>query len=324
MPQGKARKSNNEFFSRTITFCIDNGKDLKKICPECTDQYNDHSLLKLLCINYWVAFFARIVHKQLKAKYGYKVAFVDAMAGSGVTTTKRAGDFLCGSSPGAVKSADDINCPFDLVIVNELNKEKSDALEKRLRKISSAEIVVLNENIQDVSERISRLIDSKTVSFIVIDPQALQGMTWSALKPLLSCKGDVMITWFEREAWRVLKAAESKDIRGKAAGQARRLTELFGDERWRDANSAKELTELFITKVFSDCGKSVCEKVRIPRPSSNYYYLMLFTDGFKNAEKLAKEWKRRVQERIDSVSGADISSLLDIKDGRIKPLDDFF
>lgn len=323
MAKGRERKSDIEFFRDTLDFFYDNGQALKEICPECTDEYNDHSLLKLLCINYWVGIFSPISHRQLREKFGYKVAYVDSMAGSGVTTTKRAGDYLCGSCPGAVLSAANRGFPFDLVIFNEIDSRKADVLTKRLKKISSAKIVPFKEDILKVSNEIAKILNNQTVSYVVIDPHALQGMTWSALKPLLSCKGDAMITWFEREAWRLKCAASSSAHNPKSEGQKKKLTDLFGDEQWIETGSAEELTSLFIENVIRKCGKKVCGKVKIPRTGKegNYYLMLLFAGDFRNAEKLVNDWKYRVETRIQSIRGADMSSLLDIKAGRATSLD---
>ncbi|MBE3121147.1 MAG: hypothetical protein IMZ58_02945 [Thermoplasmata archaeon] len=125
-------KKDEEFFETSLDFFVENGNTLQKICPDSVDEYNDHSLLKLISLAYWVGFFSPIAHRQLKEKYGYRIAYVDTMAGSGVTATKRSGDYFCGSCPGALLSAR--KYPFDLVMAVEIDPKKGDALKRDLKR----------------------------------------------------------------------------------------------------------------------------------------------------------------------------------------------
>ena len=245
------------------------------------------------------------------------------MAGSGVTSTKRAGDFLCGSCPGTVLHASRIlNIPLDIIHAVEINKVKAEALKKRLSKIEGpSKIKVWPNDILEVSQTIANDLKKKTTSFIVIDPQGLHGMTWKGISPLLRCKGDAMLTWFEHEAWRVRCAAKAEH--SATEGQRNRLNELIGSMDWTKTKSPNELTDLFVNRVLDECGKSYEARVKIQRQEGGYYLMILFTGEFPNAEKLAKDWKRRLEVRINSVHGREISSLLDVKAGRISSLDDF-
>ena len=320
----KLQKSDDEFFEERLRFFFENGAKLKDICPECIDQYNDHSLLKLISIAYWVGIFSPIAHRQLRDKYNYRIAYVDSMAGSGITSTKRAGDYLCGSCPCAVLRAQEKNCPFDLVIAVEIDKDKADALENRLNSIISSSIVkIIKKDILEVSQEIANELKNRTVSFIVIDPQALKGMTWAAIEPLIKCKGDVMITWFEHEAWRLKRAAESSKEYQASEANKKRLTELFGTELWKNCKSPGELTDLFIQRILKECNKTAFEKIKIPKSSGGYYLMILFAGKFPNAHKLVNEWKNRVERRINSTHGRDISALLDVKAGRTATLKDW-
>ena len=152
------------------------------------------------------------------------------MAGCGVTSTKREYDCFCGSVPGFILSAQKIGkVSFDLLLGLK-ESEKAISLESRLKSITAPEkIKVFSEDINLVSPIIARNLQNKTVSYIVIDPQALQGMTWAALNPLLSCKGDAMVTWFEHEAWRLKTAAVSETCHAATKAEIARMTELFGD-----------------------------------------------------------------------------------------------
>jgi spore photoproduct lyase len=226
----------------------------------------------------------------------------------------------CGSCPGSILSSQKIGIPFDLIIGVEKESQKAIALEARLRSILPPEkIKVFNADIDAVSQTVANHLQNKTVSYIVIDPQALQGMTWSALKPLLSCKGDAMVTWFENEAWRVKTAAVSVTDHQATKAEIARMTELFG-EGWQNTKTSDELTLQFINRVILECGKHSHAKVKIPRQTSGYYWMILFTGNFQNAQKLASEWEKQVRKRIDSATGKDLSMLLDVKTGRQRTL----
>jgi three-Cys-motif partner protein len=324
IPRGKPKKSDDEFYEESINFFYENGLELKKICLDCTDEYNDHSLLKLISITYWVGIFSPIAHKQLRSKYGYEIAYVDSMAGSGVTSTKRAKDYLCGSCPGAILSAKKSGHPFDRIIAVEINKEKAKALEQRLISITpESNIRIFNKDILQVSDKIASELDKKTISYIVIDPEGFEGMTWNNILPLLKCKGDAMITWFEAEAWRLKEAALTPKSFQGSESIAIRLNELFGEEIWKKADSPQALTDLFCKRVLTECGKTYYRSVKIPRDSGKYYLMILFTGKFVKAKILSQEWKGHLERRINSAHGKGIATLLDVKAGRKTTLYDF-
>jgi len=317
MSQKGKKKSDEEFFDERLSSILEWGKKLKQISSECTDEYNDHSVLKLICINYWLGIFLPICEKQLRQRYNYKIAYIDTMAGCGVTSSKRENDCFCGSCPSAIISSRYLEIPFDLVVGVEIDSEKAAILKNRLKTIIAPDKVqVINNDINAVSSQIADYLNKhRSVSYMVIDPQALQGMTWGGLKPLLSCKGDAMVTWFESEAWRVRSAAVSDSNHAAAQSEIIRLNELLGD-RWEQAGSPEELTRMFIDRVLSECGKKAYAKAYIPRQPKGYYWMILFAGDFQNAQKLATAWEQNVNKRIQSSHGKEISSLLDVKSGR--------
>jgi len=320
LTKGKPHKSDEEFYDERIRFFLENGSIFQKICPTCVDEYNDHSLLKLISIMYWIGIFSPIVHRQLRDNFDYRIAYVDSMAGSGVTMAKRANDYFCGSCPGALLSAIKHNCPFDLMIAVEIKPEKADALKQRINTITpQPNITVHTKDILEISQDIAQELQKRTISYIVIDPQALKGMTWAGIGPLLKCKGDAMVTWFEAEAWRLRRAASSPKEHQAAEASKERLTELLGEE-WKNVQSAEGLTDLFIKRVIHECGKTAYAQVKIPRLDGGYYWMILFTGMPKNPQKLVDEWKTNVDRRINSVYGRGIPSLLDVKAGRISTL----
>ncbi len=316
------KKTNEEFYEQSLSFNSEIAKKTKDIDSSVTDEYNDHSILKLICITYWVGIFTPICDNQLRQRYGYRIVYVDTMAGSGITSTKRAGDCFAGSCLSTVYVARKQGFPFDKVIAVEINKTKAETLNKRLHALfpSDKSIEIYNEDIIDVADRIANKLKNQTVSYIVIDPQGLRGITWKALKPLLSCKGDAMLTWFEAEAWRVRGPAVT-DVEHRAQlSDIERLNELFGSG-WRNASSAEELTLTLINRVLSECNKTAYGIVKIPR-KKGYFMMILFTGEYRNAKKLAMQWEMNVQKRIQSAYGKDISSLLEVSSGRAKTLFD--
>ena len=67
----KPVKTDDEFFDERLKLVIWNlRKFLKQIGSNITDEYNDHSILKLICINYWLGFFLPICEKQLRRPHG--------------------------------------------------------------------------------------------------------------------------------------------------------------------------------------------------------------------------------------------------------------
>ena len=291
--------------------------------PSIVDDYNDHSLLKLIAITYWIGFFSPISHRSLKQKYNYDVIYVDTMAGSGVTKTKRAADYLCGSCPSAFLRALESDFPFDKIIGVEIDSEKAVALKKRLNSLNPEQSFrIFDKDISEVSEDIVKEIGNRAISYVVIDPQGFKGMTWSAIGPLLKCKGDAMVTWFENDAWRIKEAALS-DSRS-SEGNAQRLTELLGTEKWRTAPNPSALTDLFVQRVLNETKRGgAAERIEIEDKSGKHYKMILFVGKSEKASYLAEEWKKYMDKRLGSDKGRNIGRLLDRKAGRIADLRDF-
>jgi len=318
----RAKKSDDDFFNESIRFFCESGKDLATICPEIVDEYNDHSLLKLIAITYWVGFFSPIAHKKLRQEYGYQVAYVDTMAGSGVTKTRRAGDCFCGSCTGAILKAINKGYPFDKVIAVEIDQDKATSLESRLRKIDpNLPIYLYNKNLFEASSSIIADLKDDCISYIVIDPEGFKGMSWSSIGPLLKCKGDAIITWFENEIWRMKSAALSSGKNADAI--AERLTELLGSDIWKDATESSDITDAFINRVIEETEKQCAESIDIDDVERKHYKMILFAGKFPNARKLAKKWKDNMERRLGSDQGRNISKLLDVYCGRNTDLSRF-
>lgn len=318
------RKTDEEFFEESLGFLRTQGTELARIRPEVVDEYNDHSALKLTSMLYWVRIFNPIAHHQLRKRFGYHLVYVDTMAGSGVTRTKRGGDFLCGSCTGAVVAASQQGFPFDEVIGVEIDREKAAVLGERLGSLKmDRNPLIISEDVADVSSQIAARLSDKTdriVSYVVVDPQGFEGLTWRGISPLLRCKGDAMVTWFEGDAWRLKEAADTP-VEHKAAGaDAERLTELLGTEAWRSATNPADLTRMFAERTISECGKTAWARLSIRERERTHYAMLLFAGKFRNAGKLVAEWKNQLEKRIESLHGQDLAALLDVQAGRLTTL----
>ena len=309
--------SNEEFMNRAIENSLEKGNELAKIFSEITDEYDSHSLLKLVSISYWTGIFIPIANN-LREKYHMKIAYVDAMAGSGVTKTKD-GEFLLGSCPSAMIASSTKGCPFDEVFFVEPKRDRFEALKNRLNSLQNKEnIVSYNERIELVSVEIGNKLERNTISYVVIDPQALQGLTWLAIEPLACIKGDLMLSWFEMEAWRMKEAALSEKYHSSKEGDIQRLDELFGKDEWRKASNPEELTQILIDRILM-CKGGTYEFVKIPRDKGNYFLMILFTGRFRNAQKLSKEWKSNIERRI-GISLHDLKKMILVKSGKQQKL----
>jgi len=310
------RKTDDEFFKESLTFWIERGHDLNEISPECTNEYHDHSLLKLIGFVYWVNFYNRIIHTKLRVPRGYKLFFIDAMAGCGITTSKRTGDHFCGSCPGVLLSSLKTGYPFDKVIAVEMDEEKANVLERRLNLIDMpTEIQVFPCDINDCVDEIVHQTGGRIKSFIILDPEG-PDICWDTFVKLLNIKGDLIFTWFEHEVARMIGAATTDNSSQETKDKfATKLNNIFGGDYWK---THPNFTDEFVARIMASTNKSYAVHVVIPRKGGDFK-LILFTSS--NVQKQADEWQANVSKRIESSHGQEISALLDAKSGRTATLD---
>ncbi len=315
---GPAPKSNQDFWDEALEFFLSWGDRLRPV-GSTSDVYNDHSVIKLIAMTYWVGIFVPIVRKNLVERYGYKMVYIDTMGGSGVTTTRRMNDCFLGSCPAAMIAAEQRGNPFDGVIAVEVDGPRARALEERIRSVrSSTETRIFNEPLSAVASQIHDWFAERATSFAFIDPEGFQGMTWEGIFPVLSLKGDAMVTWFEADAHRLRGAALAGGP--SAAADAARMDDLFGNDQWRSAKLAPQLTALFCERVASEAGKLEAREFEVEDRERGRYKLLLFA-GSGCPAHLPDEWVKQMSRRLPP--GIDIATLVDRKKGRATGLDQF-
>ena len=249
------------------------------------------------------------------------------MGGAGITTTKN-GLHMTGSCPSALKVSNRTGFPYDKILAVEKDPKKAEALSKRMDLMKSqldmaTEITIMSGDLGSRYRQIlSQIGVPKCVSYVVIDPQGLEGVSWAALHPLLSCKGDAMVTWFEDGVWRMKKSAEtSTGI--NAEGMQRRLDDILGAGAWNEVKTPSELTQCFIDRIIKETSKKAYGMVRIHDDKANHYNLILFAGDFPTAEKLTTEWQDNMEKRLNSPTARAIGILIDVASGGLTTLDQF-
>ena len=59
--RGGRRKTDDEFFQESIDFFTEDGESLLSAAPAVVNEYDAHSLLKLIGIHYWTGIFVPII-----------------------------------------------------------------------------------------------------------------------------------------------------------------------------------------------------------------------------------------------------------------------
>src|SRR6267378_4061400 len=308
MGKTPAPKSDSDFWKEALEFFLTWGDKLRP-AGSSTDKYNDHSVIKLLAMTYWVGIFVPIVRTKLVEPYGYSMVYLDTMAGSGVTETARKGDFFVGSCTAAWIAAERMRHPFDAIIAVEPNAKRAQSLRARLQVLlPTARVRVFEQELEDVSAIIHGWFEKKATSFAFIDPEGFDGMTWAGLEPILGLKGDAMVTWFEKGAFRLKEAALSQA--NNASANRLRLDDLFGQGVWRGATSAQELTDLFCRRVEGSCKKLPAQQFTVEVRDGEHYKVILFA-GEGCPEDLPARWLSQMKRRVRP--GMDIATLIDLE-----------
>lgn len=133
-------------------------------------EYGPHTLLKLAYLNYYLGFFAPIARRWKNQHRFDRILFIDAFGGSGLVNIRNTKYTVLGSTLLASS-----NPVFDLVISVEINPERANLLEKRVKLVSNSKTLVV---CGDINKEIKRIVDDhvtdRTLVLFFVDPEGME------------------------------------------------------------------------------------------------------------------------------------------------------
>ena len=292
----------------------------KVLHEEPTNEYGSHTALKLISVNYYSAVFSGIVrHPNMKAMGFDGAVYLDLFAGSGLVKLSDTGDYIAGSTLCALSNSKG----FDFCVAVEKNKEKADALRKRLAIVSpSNQFEVINDDCNECIDKVISIINAKYKKPIVlafIDPEGME-IRWNTLKKLSdsfrSC--DFIIN---------VSSSGSLRVAGKLKKGMDEVKETFSDYWGEDAEvvlsefaEGKAPEDKYKEKM-SALGRSIGNTIPIRDNGDNIlYYLLGYTRMTASGSQYAKTFET-LNDRFKSMDKTAVKNILDQINGRgMRPL----
>lgn len=226
---------------------------VSEINPDVYNEYREHTALKLFCVGYWSDIFTTIMRKRK-----IPTIFVDICSGSGLTKVPGEDRLLPGSTIVAESYASQ---SYDHIICVDSDVKRAKALENRLATIRHPSTFdVFGKRIEDAIDDVTEITnDVGGIFFCFYDPEGFKGLTWEVLDALGNLRGDILITWHQVGAYRLL-----------TAGNQSNMDKIFGDNSYQYASDSSDLTERFITRL--KLKRDIVEAIDIKDDQSRLIY----------------------------------------------------
>lgn len=310
-----------EWLVKQLKIISNFGSNLKDIGP--TTDYGNYTALKLIAIHYYSEVFSHVARSPNRTIQGFDGAvYIDLFGGTGLVKLIDTGDYVAGSATCALQN----KYGFDYSVCVEIEKERAEALEKRLSKImNKKDFRVINGDcnncIQDVINLIQDRFDNPIV-LTVVDPEGME-IKFSTLKSLsdefTSC--DFMVNVTSSGISRV-----AGQIKSGLTTSIKTLAEYLNEDA-KDIleNLAKGITPqgMYQNVVSNILGKQIGSTIPIHDKGNNIaYYILGYTRTTSGGSAYGKSLLT-LKERLEGLDRTDVKKALDQIYGRTSTLDNF-
>jgi len=260
--QLKRIEETNSSFNNEIT-------QIKNIDPYVCNEFNSWTPLKLVFLNYLLDVCAIVANKRYPLKN-----YIDLFAGSGLNKIKnKHEDILIGSPFISLfnhynKFTSFFFCEKELILFETLKKRIN------LLEFKNANLLQLdcNEGIDKILKQINK--NNFSYNFFFIDPFNLD-FSWKSMKKILSIRSDILLTFMSRASWRAFCTNEVTGYGYKS------LTNLFGDDSWKQASNEKDLLEIYKKNILKERRDAEMHSIYINSERGVAYNLLFITHKTK-------------------------------------------
>jgi three-Cys-motif partner protein len=262
--------------------------------------------LKLILVKYYVKPYLDI----LASGEGKKVAYVDLFSGPGLDLIGERKVPVLGS-PMIPLVINESKYAFSRFIFSDTNSAYIEALKERIAyfKDMDESIVVLNEDANEVVNKLPSFLDSFDHALVFIDPEGME-LTWSSVRSLVdNLQCDLIINFPSAGINRNLHNSQSKTKIQKFLGL--------------DQDIPPEATEEWAIKIYrqnlASIGKDISTEIMVRGQGGFHYHLIPAV----RRTKAGSPWFRlflSAKERIQRLSGEVLRIIADQIEGRQESL----
>ena len=261
------RKDPADRIKAQVDQVLDRNNSVASICSGTCNEFGEHTLFKLIAIRYMLDVYCNVMKNNLPR--GYRTcAFLDLMAGSGVTKLKGRNVYALGSSILAARESIKKGRVFGKVFSVEMESDSATALDQRMSESSPDQPHEVfprktEEVLPEILEEVTKI---KAHPLVLIDYEGLDGIGFDDIIPLLGMRADLMIT-FIPSAFSRTEALPPVWVK---------LDKFWGSSSWRDhIDNQESLVNAYMMRLSVNDRR--VERVDVQSETSGFWYAELFS-----------------------------------------------
>lgn len=329
----------DEWIQDKLTLLSEHGAEIRAVAPDTVYEIGPWTSLKLFLLVVTTEMYTRIIDNvdYISEKY-----YFDLMAGPGSVTLEDEDVDLIGSPLIAATVPPE---PFDKLYFFEKDSERASVLKERLDfadeqgllEVSRDDCKVIDNN---ANKAIPEVVDSIEAvegfggknNLTFVDNERVE-IEWSTIKSVSRIWGDLLINFqwngIRREFGYLDDDSDAPEERKKTA--QRKLAGFFGGDDFISCENINELREHYLQNIASigheignlNCNRPIQETVEVLGAGDRYRYDLLYATRETKGGSPYVEVIRGMKERIERMSGDDVSQVIDIMQGDGTALRDF-
>jgi len=259
-----------EWLKPRVRRLVEMADSVRKIHPKIFYETGPWSIIKLLALLRFVNIYTRIIKAPRQSKFFRNMYYIDLLAGNGLCRVGSKGDVIAGSALVACKEC---YHPFDRYFFAERDPEYAEALEARIRTVTS-NFKVFCCDCNDCLGDIMKEIGDNDHYLAFVDCEGLD-VSWATMKSLFSKNGDVLFNFQSQGISRVQAKVKKGALGWKACRE--RLNWFYGDKRWMDCQTPDELLQAYMSKINEETTREIVLPLPVGGPRGYRYDIILAT-----------------------------------------------
>lgn len=249
---------------------VEVAKPLSTIHSDVFYETGEWSIIKLLALQRFVNIYTKIIKGPKQSGIFDNMYYIDLLAGSGLCRIGKAKDIVAGS---AVVAATQCYHPFDRYFLAEKNPESAQALNDRMKTVTS-NYDVFNCDCNDCIEEIMSKLGTKDHYLAFVDCQGLD-VSWATMQKLFAKNGDVLFNFQTQGICRIPPKIENRSQGWEACID--RLNWFFGDERWKECREPDDFLRSYVDKIVKTTSREIALPLPVVGPRGYRYDIILAT-----------------------------------------------